>query len=419
MLSAFDLIAILLVLAAAFGFINHRFLRLPRPIGLLMIALAVSLCFVVLDHVAPELHLRASAGKLLTAADLPRAFLNGALSFLLFAAALHVGMVELWNRKWTITLLATIGVILTANVLGVGMWLVFQAIGTPVPLIWCLVLGAVTAPTDPVAVASTLKRLSLPTGIEATIVGESLFNDGASIVLFGALVGIATGNGDVDSGAEFVGAFFLEAVGAGLFGLATGYIAFLGIRQIDEHNLEIIISLALVAGTYSAALALHLSAPIAVVVAGLLTGNTVTRYAMSALTRRHLEAFWSLVDELLNMLLFLLIGFEVLFVHFDLTHAVAALCAIVMGLLSRAAAITAIAVPLHLHRPNKFGAVAVLVWAGVRGGISVALALTLPPGPFRDLILTACYAIVVFTIVVQGLTLDRVVAWAGLSKKNP
>jgi CPA1 family monovalent cation:H+ antiporter len=387
-------IAILLTLAAAFGTLNFRVLHLPNSIGVLVLALAASLAVVVTNPVIGGVALRTLAQRLLATVDLPAALMDGVLSFLLFAGALHVDFEELWTRKWTVLLLATAGTVIAVALLGGGMWLVFDTIGQPVSLAWCVVLGAILAPTDPVSVVGLLKRIGLPPGLQAVFAGESLFNDGVGVVLFGAALAVALGTA--------------HAVTPIAIGLGGAWIALQTIRRVDEYNLELTISLALATGVYSLANALHLSGPIAVVMAGLMIGSKTGRNAMSDLTHQHLMGFWSLIDEVLNTLLFLVIGLQVVAIPLNRLNLWAAAAVIPLTLLVRGISVVVPTVLLHVRTPNLRGAIAVLTWGGLRGGISVALALALPPGPAHGPILAVCYAVVVFSIIVQGLTMERV-----------
>jgi CPA1 family monovalent cation:H+ antiporter len=389
-------IAILLTLAAAFGTLNYRVLHLPNSIGVLVLALAASLVMVVTNPVIGGVALRVLAQRMLATVDLPAALMDGVLSFLLFAGALHVDLGELWTRKWTVLLLATAGTVIAVALLGGGMWLVFAAIGQPVDLAWCVVLGAILAPTDPVSVVGLLKRIGLPPGLQAVFAGESLFNDGVGVVLFGAALHMALGSAGPETPFSIVLAVAAQVVGGTALGLAGGWLALQTIRRVDDYNLELTISLALATGVYSLGNALHLSGPIAVVMAGLMIGSQTGRTAMSDVTHQHLMGFWSLIDEVLNTLLFLVIGLQVVAAVIPLTLLVRGISVVVPTLL------------LNLRTPNLRGAIAVLTWGGLRGGISVALALALPPGPARGPILAVCYAVVVFSIIVQGLTMQRV-----------
>lgn len=412
--SPFDLIALSLLFAAGFGFLNHRFLHLPQTIALLIIAFALSLAVVAVDTLVPGLALREDGARILKEINLPAWLLDGALSFLLFAGALHVGWHGLWRRKWTILLLATLGVMLNAALLGTAMWWVFGLTGHPVPFLWCLTLGTVLAPTDPVAVLGVLERVGLPDTLRATVAGESMFNDGVAVVLAGAVAGIAAdstlsgGRAPPIDAVGIAGLMGVEMIGGAALGLLAGGLAFAMLRRIDNDGVEVMISLALASGTYSLAQALHVSGPIAVVAAGLIIGNLAVHHAMSDTTRRKVESFWMLVDDVLNAQLFLLIGFEVILVPFETAHLAAAAGAVLISPLARLVSVVAPTIALHLHSDIKMGAVAVLTWGGLRGGISVALALSLPDSPFLGEILAATYGVVVFTIVVQGLTLERV-----------
>ncbi len=410
MAAAFDLVAVLLTLAALFGYLNHKFLKLPHTIGLVVIALAVSFGVLAIDAAVPGLGLGASARDMLARIDFTEALMKGLLSFLLFAGALHVDLTDLAERKWAIGAMATIGVLISTALVGGGAWVVFGALGIAVPFAYCLVFGALISPTDPIAVLGALKRVAVPASLKAKIAGESLFNDGVGVVVFTILAAIATGAGGPELGAAAAAGLFLgEALGGAVFGLATGYVAFLAMRSLDEHNIEVIITLALVTATYAGAEKLHVSGPIAVVVAGLLIGNHGARLAMSETTRRHVHTFWSLADEVLNSLLFMLIGFEVVAISGEASLVVAALLAVPLVLASR---FVAVAIPITLlgrRRTFTKGAIPTLTWCGLRGGISVALALSLPPSPEREVLVTVCYGVVIFSIIVQGLTMERLV----------
>jgi len=415
MRSAFELIAILLGLSAVFGYLNFRYIKLPHTIGLLVIALAVSLAIIATESVIPGLGLKATAQAMLGKVDFTRTLMESVLSFLLFAGALHVDVSALYDRRWSIGIMASFGVVLTTALVGGGMYLVFGALGIAVPFLACLVFGSLIAPTDPVAVLSTLKTVRVPKNLEATIAGESLFNDGVGVVVFTIIVALAFGaagggHGGDDVTAGSVAVLFLtEAVGGAVLGLVTGWLVFLLMRSIDEYTVEILLSLALVTGTYVIAARLHLSGPIAVVVAGLLIGNRGTRLAMSETTREHLLTFWELIDEILNSLLFLLIGFEVLAVSGQTGAVVAALVAIPLVLASRFISVSLPMAALHFREAFKGGYVAVLTWGGLRGGISVALALSLPPSEVREVLLTVCYGVVIFSVVVQGVTVGALI----------
>ena len=403
--------ATLLGLAAVFGYLNHRILHLPRTIGLVLIAMAASLGALAIDALVPGWGVGPGLRAALIEIDFAAALMNGMLGFLLFAGALHVDLALLARRGWPIAAMATGGLLLSTALIGGGIWLVFDLVGLGLPLIYCLLFGALISPTDPVAVLGILKTVKVPPSLEAKIAGESLFNDGVGVVVFIILLAMATSGdqGAVLTPGDIVILFLQEALGGAALGLATGAIAFWALRSIDEYNLEVIITLALVTVTYEVAHLLHTSGPIAVVVAGLLIGNHGTRLAMSETTRGHLINFWTLIDEILNAVLFLLIGLEVVVISTAPGLLWVALIAIPLVLGAR---FIAVAIPiglLGLWRDFTKGAIPVLTWGGLRGGISVALALSLPAGPEKNAIVTVCYAVVVFSILVQGLTIGRLV----------
>ncbi len=409
MQSPFDLLALLLVLAAIFGYLNHRIFGLPLTVGLLLMALFGTVMLIAVDAAVPQLGLRLAIRGLLAGVNFPVALLNGFLSFLLFAGALEVDFEELFARKWTVLALATFGTVLSTALIAAVLLAVSAALGIRIPIAWCLVFGALISPTDPVAVLLVLKRVGIPQDLQAIIAGESLFNDGIGVVLFSLLLSLATGSGDQVHGPMAVaGQFVLSAGGGGVLGLVLGYAAFLLIRGVDDYNVELIISLALVTGTYSLAGLLDISGPVAVVVAGILMGNHGMQQAMSEATRQRLKTFWLLVDDTLNALLFLLIGLEIAAIDLAWRALAATAVMIPVVLAARWVSVTASALPLNLHLPGRFGSFLVLTWGGLRGGISVALALALPPTAYKDNMLTIAYGIVVFTIVVQGLTLEWV-----------
>ena len=410
--STLNTVATLLGLAAVFGYLNHRYLKLPPAIGLVIIAMAASLGALAVDALAPALGIGPGLRQALAGIDFTDTLMKGMLSFLLFAGALHVDLSALAARKWAIAIMATLGVMITTVLVAGAMWLVVSGLGIALTFAYCLVFGALIAPTDPVAVLGILKTARVPPSLEAKIAGESLFNDGVGVVVFAILAALAVGAGDRGAAAgvaNIVVLFLREAVGGVALGALAGYIAFRAMRSIDEHNVEVIITLALVTVTYRLADALHTSGPIAMVVAGLIIGNHGTRFAMSEKTREHLLNFWSLSDEILNAVLFLLIGLEVVVISAQGAYLWAALAAIPVVLAAR---FVAVSVPIGLlgfREEFTKGAIPVLTWGGLRGGISVALALSLPPSPEKELILAITYAVVVFSIVVQGLTVAPLV----------
>ncbi|MBW1824495.1 MAG: sodium:proton antiporter, partial [Deltaproteobacteria bacterium] len=310
----FNIIAVLITLSAVFSYINYRYIHLPNTIGLMLIALLVSLGLIVMGKMG--LGFEQDARRLLDSIDFNETLLHGMLSFLLFAGALHINLSDLASQKRIISILATASVAGSTFVVGIMSWWVFSALGIPLPLIYCLLFGALISPTDPIAVLSILKSAGVPKSLETKISGESLFNDGVAVVVFMVLLEIATGGHEITAGSVVV-LFMKEALGGVVFGLVIGVIAYWMLKSVDNYQVEILITLALVTGGFAMADAIHISGPIAIVVAGLLIGNHGRLLAMSKKTRRNLDKFWELVDEILHDVLFVIIGIEVMVLTFS------------------------------------------------------------------------------------------------------
>lgn len=408
--SVFDIAAVVICLAAFFGWVNHRFLRLPFTIGLTAAGLAASAVVAAVDALAPGLGIGPGVRRLLTEdIDFHESLMHGMLSFLLFAGAMHVDLGDLLKHRGPILSLATVGVALSTAIVGLGSWALFSLCGVEVPLPWCLVFGALISPTDPIAVLGVLKTANAPKGLEVKIAGESLFNDGVGVVVFTLLV--AAASGPAAGAGHGVGEVFLKEVAGGvLLGLAAGWLTERAMASLEEPNLEVLFSVALVMGVTAAAFLLHSSAPLACVTAGLLVGNRGRRVAMGEGTRIAMDAVWSFLDETLNAVLFLLVGLEVVALTFRGEYLLASLLLVPLVLLARFLSVLGPVSVLSLRRTFTPGAVRVLTWGGLRGGISVALALSLPrsaPGEVREAILFATYAVVLFSLLVQGLTMGR------------
>jgi CPA1 family monovalent cation:H+ antiporter len=415
-LSLFDLVAIFLTLSALIGWLNLKLFKLPTGVAMLVVGLVATLGLVGVDRAAPSLGVGAAVGDLLQRVDFSTAVLRFMLAYLLFAGAMHVDFDALKQRGWTAAVLATLGVVISAGVIGGGFWLAAHLIGVRLSFAWALVFGVLISPTDPVGVLATLKRTTLVPDIRALIEGEALFNDGVGVVLFGAALTLATGGGTVAPG-PLVGQVLLQAGGGGALGLLAGLIAIQGMRSIDDYVVEVGITLALATGVYALTQALHFSGPIAVVVAGLMLGRHSQREQMSEQTRRYTRAFWTIIDENLNGILFLLVGLEVFALDFDPLVDALAVATIPLIFVARWASLAGPSALLaFLDRGVKPGLVVVLTWAGVRGGLSLAMALSLAPSRERAVILAATYCIVVFSVIAQSLTLEKVIIRLGYGR---
>ena len=405
-MSLFELLAILLVIAALLGYLNIRYLKLPTTIGIMLMSLVVSFILIVLGLFVPAIEQMAE--NIVSQIDFSNVLLEVMLSYLLFAGALHVDLSDLAKQKWVIALMATVGVVLSTALIGTAAYFLLPLFGFETKFIYCLLFGALISPTDPVAVLGILKKAGVGKSLKTKITGESLFNDGVGVVVFLALLSIATGQHEVSAG-HIAELFAVEVLGGIAFGAAIGFLGYYLLRNIDNYQVEVLITLALVTGGYALASHWHLSGPLAMVIAGLMIGNHGRLLAMSNTTRQHLDLFWELVDEILNALLFALIGLELLIVsnQFTMQTFLLGLIMIVVALACRA---TAVSVPVTILKPfRRFsdGAIKMLTWGGLRGGISVALALALPEEAGRGLFLKLTYMIVIFSIAVQGLTVGK------------
>ena len=402
-MSPIEIVATLVTLTALAGYLNERFIRLPPTIGVTLGGLLVSLVLVALGTVGFDGRNRAAA--VLATIPFDRLLMEGLLGVLLFAGALHIDVRQLMRQKWPILLLSTVGILISTFVVGTLVYGVARALSLPLSYSFALLFGALISPTDPVAVLSLLKRARVSRELEVVISGESLFNDGVGVVVF-VLVASLTAGGHVPTFAEGVRIFLHQAVGGILFGLALGWVGFELLRRVDHFTVEIMLTLALVVGGYTLAGRLHTSGPLAIVVAGIVVGNPGRAYAMSGNTWAHLDTFWLVLDEMLNAILFMLIGLEVLALPLSGRFLLAAGLAVAATLLARWVSVV---IPLRLmHRRWRFApyTVRILTWGGLRGGIAIALALSLPASPERALVLVMTYAVVVFSILVQGLTIE-------------
>jgi CPA1 family monovalent cation:H+ antiporter len=403
----FTLFAELITLSAIFAYINQRWLKLPTTIGLMIIALIFSLCLITAGIFVPVVATRAEA--IVGSIDFNKTVMQGMLGFLLFAGALHINLSDLREQRWIIATLASVGVILSTIIVSGLAFAVFRLAGLEISFIWCLVFGALISPTDPIAVLGIFKTIQAPKTLETKIAGESLFNDGIGVVIFLGLYEVATGEHGFDL-VHLAELFFKEAVLGAVFGFVIGWIGFRLLAKIDNYSTEILISLALAAGGYALAAAWHLSGPIAMVVAGLIIGNQGRSYAMSPKTIEHLDTFWELIDEILNSVLFVLIGLEIIVLTFTHQYLIAGMLMIPCILLAR---LIAVSLPLRFVgklNPIHPNVVPMLTWGGLRGGISVALALSIPTHlngevvVAREPILSVTYIVVIFSVIVQGLT---------------
>ena len=405
-----DIAASLLVLTALLMFVNARWLRLPATIGLMVTSMALSLALVGLDALGLAGALHAREAAFVGAIDFSELLMQGMLSLLLFAGALHVDVRSLREYGWQVALLAFAGTAASTALVGGALWWVLGAVGLAVPLLDCLLFGALISPTDPIAVIGMLKSAGAPRNLETVIAGESLFNDGVGVVIFTLLLGMRLDGATPTVG--HAGALLLQEAGGGLaFGWVLGRVTLALLRGVDDHRVEVVLTLAAVVGGYALANSLHCSGPLAMVVTGLVVGGAAPAERPGR-TSQQLREFWELLDELLNAVLFVLVGMEVVAIRFPVAPSQALLAGAATIVVALAARWLTVGLPVAAFRRAfrlPAGSAAILTWGGLRGGISLALALALPAGPHRETLIALTYCVVAFAILVQGLSFGRLV----------
>lgn len=404
-INLYSIFTFLIVLTAAFSYINFRFIKLPAAIGIMIISLVSSLVLIGIGKIYPWV--MEDPITIMASLDFETLLMRVMLSFLLFAGAIHIDVNKLKKEFAPIATYATLGVVISTAIIGSLMFLVFHLFGLYIPFIYCLLFGALISPTDPIAVLGILKKSKIPASLEIKIAGESLFNDGVGVVVFASLLEVAILGTENLSFGQISMLFLKEAGGGLLWGLILGYSGYFLLKSIDHYQVEVLITLAMVMGGYLFASMLHISGPLAMVVAGIIIGNKGQDLAMSDVTKDYLNKFWELIDEILNAILFLLIGFEMIVLSFNSKTVWIGVIAIFVVLLARLISVFLPTLLLSFRRSFEPHLMPILTWGGLRGGISVALALSIPRGEYRDLIVTVTYIVVVFSIIVQGLTIGK------------
>jgi CPA1 family monovalent cation:H+ antiporter len=409
MMPSFALLSALVTLGALFSFLSYRVLRLPTSIGTMLLSLAAACALIVGGHTVPAL--QASAHLLVAGIDFNQAVLHGMLAFLLFAGALQLDLKQLGRERVSVLSLSIFATALSTVIVGFLFRTGLHLVGIPISWTEALLFGALISPTDPIAVLDMLQRVGAPPELKIQLAGESLFNDGVGAVIFVALLGASArgaGHGSLPSPMTFGALLLVEAGGGIALGMALGYLTYRLIRMVDSYRVEVMLTLALAMGGYVLADKLHLSAPLEAVAAGLMVSGTARRFAMSPTTRDHLENFWELIDDIMNVVLFLLLGLQLLVLPLSFSLLTAGLVAIPVVLIARFASVTTVVRTLAVCRQRVTGNVTVLTWGGLRGALAVALALSLPQEPAgeRNLLLAATYITVVFSVLVQGLTIS-------------
>lgn len=410
----YSVFTLLLVLTAAFSYINFRFIKLPATIGVMLISLVCSIVIIVAGKISPNIIKHPVA--IISSLDFETLLMRVMLSFLLFAGAIHIDVRKLKKELAPVLLFATAGMLISTATVGAAMYVVFHFFAVPIPFIYCLLFGALISPTDPIAVLGILKEAKIPASIETKISGESLLNDGVGVVLFVSILEIATTGSAKVSFASSAMLFLQEAGGGIVWGILLGYAGFYLLKSIDSYQVEVLITIAVVMGGYLLADYLHISGPLAMVVAGIITGNKGKDFAMSDLTMDYVNKFWELIDVIFNALLFLLIGLEMVVLSFTFKTIAIGIAAILVVLTGRLISVFVPTLLLSFRRTIEQHLVPILTWGGLRGGISVALALSLPRSAIRDELVAVTYIVVVFSIMVQGLTIGKLARKLSLRK---
>ncbi len=413
-MSLYDTFSVFIVMAAIFAYVNYRFVRLPSTIGLMIIAIITSLLMIAAGKFFPVL-MKDSVG-LMHNFNFSDLLLGSMLSFILFAGAIHVNAKELRQERFTIIIYSSLGILLSTFIIGTALYYLLPVFGVNIPWVQCLLFGILISPTDPIAVLAILKKAGIKKSTENKITGESLFNDGVAVVIFMTILSLAKHTGEVHW--TDVGWLFIREAGGGLLlGLLIGYGSYLLMRSIDNYKVEVLLSVAVVMGGYTIADRLGVSGPLAMVAAGILVGNKGRRQAMSDTTWNYINSFWELIDEIMNSILFVLIGLELLIIPFDISYLVIGSVTIFIALSSRYISVWLPGQFIRLREKFSHKTMILLTWGGLRGGISIALALSLPENLHQNLWVSVTYIVVAFSIIVQGLTISKVAEKQKLSSQ--
>jgi monovalent cation:H+ antiporter, CPA1 family len=403
-MSVFPLFSMLIVVSAVFAYINFRFIKLPWSIGLMFMALISSLIIFAVGEIYPSVTISITA--MIHDLDFSRLLMGSMLSFMLFAGSIHIKLEDLRPERFSVIIFSTCSVLLSTFIVGILVYYLLALFGMQVGFVYCLLFGSLISPTDPIAVLGILKEAKISKSLETKMAGESLFNDGVAVVIFVTLLEVAEQPGEL-SWMKVAGLFAQEAIGGLLWGVIIGYLGFVLMRSINNYKVEVMITLAIVMGGYSFASMLHISGPLAMVAAGIIIGNQAKNEAVSDKTAEYIDTFWELIDEILNAVLFVLIGFELLIVNLQFVYILIGVIATVIVLLSRYVSVLIPAQIVKLKERISHKTILILTWGGLRGGISIALALSIKPEMHKDLWVTLTYVIVAFSILVQGLTIGR------------